>query len=77
MTMEPLQQETFFSTWTEPITPPIFKTCDVIAYIIAELCPYPLFLISIKLKAFHVTQNETPKLVKMSASTNKFSQNFV
>ena len=30
-----------------------------------------------KLKAFHVTQNETPKSKQMSVYTNKLSQNFV
>ena len=29
-----------------------------------------------ELKAFSVTQIETPKMVKISASTNKLSQNF-
>ena len=43
---------------------------------LAELFPYVLvFKISMKLKAFHVTQNETPKVFKNSASANKLSQN--
>ena len=33
--------------------------------------------ISNKLKAFCVTQNETSKMLKKSASTNKLSHNFV
>ena len=35
-----------------------------------------LFFIFIKFNAFHITQNETPQMIKMSASTNKMSQNF-
>ena len=34
-----------------------------------------LFFISMKLKAFCVTQNETPIMVETSASANKLSQN--
>ena len=34
------------------------------------------FFLSIKLKAFRVTQNETPKVVTNSTYTNKLSQNF-
>ena len=29
-----------------------------------------------KLKVFHATENDTPKLVKISPYTNKLSQNF-
>ena len=32
------------------------------------------FIILMKLKAFRVTKNETPNMVKMSASTNKLSK---
>ena len=38
--------------------------------------PRLLFFISMKLKVFRVTHNDTPKMVKMSASTNNFSQIF-
>ena len=40
---------------------------------LVELCPYLLVFISLKFKAFHVTQNETPKMAKMSVSTTKLS----
>ena len=44
---------------------------------LAELCNFVLGgFILIKLKGFCVTQNETPKIVKKSASTNKLSRNF-
>ena len=39
-----------------------------------KFAPTFLFLILIKLKAFRVTQNETPKMVKFSTSTNKLSK---
>ena len=35
------------------------------------------FLILMKLKEFHVTQNEAPKMVKISTSTNNLSRNFM
>ena len=36
-----------------------------------------LFFISIKLKVFRVTQNDTPKMVKKFAYTNNLSRFFV
>ena len=40
-------------------------------------CDPMFFLLPLmKFKVFRVTQNETPKIVKMSASTNKLSQKF-
>ena len=40
---------------------------------VSELCPYVLVFISTKLKAFCVTQNDSPKMEKIPASTNKLS----
>ena len=44
---------------------------DLLTYATMLLPPSP-----IKWKAFRVTKNKTPKLVKMSASINKWSQHF-
>ena len=38
-----------------------------------KCAPIFLFFISMKLKVFRVTQNETPKIAKMSVSTTKLS----
>ena len=51
------------------------KKKDVGNILLAEMCPYYYFNF-IKLKVFHVKQKETPKMVKISASTNKLSQVF-
>ena len=38
------------------------------------MCLYVLGFLTMKMKAFRVTQNDSPKMVKMSASNNKLSR---
>ena len=73
MTMDPLQWKNIYTVQTEPTTPSIKKVGRKGVEDLLNCALTFLFFISTKLKEFCVTQNETPKMVKMSASTNNLS----
>ena len=74
MTIEPSQWEKNCAMRTEPTTPSIKKGRHMIIEDLLKCALMLLFFISIKLKVFRFTQNETPKMVKIPASTNDLFQ---